>query len=120
MTMSNPATHTNAEISTKDRSSILAASAWMVVLSLLLFFLPLINGVIGGLVGGYKVGSVGRALLAAILPAVLVALGLWLLLAVVHAPFWGIVAGLTGATLVLFADLGIFIGAIIGGALASR
>jgi hypothetical protein len=52
--------------------------------------LPLINGVIGG----YKVGGAGRAI-------------------------WGLLAGLTAATLGALADLGIF-GAAIGAALASR
>ena len=52
---------------------IFAGSAWMVPLSMALFFLPLINGLVGGFVGRYKVGSVERALLAAILRAALVA-----------------------------------------------
>lgn len=111
---------THPVLTTEDRSSILAGSFWMVAISLVLFFLPLINGLIGGLVGGYKVGGVGRALVAAIVPAAIVALGLWLLFALANAPFWGMVAGLTGATLVALADVGIFVGAAIGGALAAR
>lgn len=107
-------------LTTQDRSSILAGSFWMVAISLALFFLPLLNGLIGGLVGGYKVGAVGRALVAAILPAVIVTLGLWLIFALWDAPFWGIVAGLTGGLLVLLADVGIFVGAAIGGLLAAR
>jgi hypothetical protein len=101
-------------------SSIFVGSLWMIGISLALFFLPLINGVIGGLVGGYKVGGVGRALLAAILPAVVVALGLWIIFIIFDAPALGIIAGLTGAVLVLLADVGIFIGALIGGALSRR
>lgn len=92
----------------------------MIAITLVLFFLPLLNGLIGGLVGGYKVGAVGRALVAAILPAAIVALGLWLLFALGNAPFLGIIAGMTGAMLVALADIGIFIGAAIGGALAAR
>ena len=111
---------THPVLTTEDRSSILAGSFWMVAISLALFFLPLINGLIGGLVGGYKVGAIGRALVAAILPAAIVTLGLWLLFALWEAPVWGLVAGLTGGLLVLLADVGIFVGAAIGGLLAAR
>jgi hypothetical protein len=99
-------------------SSIIVGSLWMIGLTLVLFFLPLLNGLIGGAVGGYKVGGVGRALLAALLPAVVVGVGLWILFAVAHVPFWGVVAGLTAAALVVLADVGMIIGAVIGGALA--
>ncbi len=102
---------------TRDRKSIVIGSLWMVGLSLLLFFLPLINGFVGGLVGGYKVGGVGRALMAAILPAIVVAAGLWILLAVLDAPLIGLVAGATLGLLVLLSDLGLFLGAGIGGAM---
>jgi hypothetical protein len=92
----------------------------MIGLTLLLFFLPLINGIIGGAVGGYKVGNTKRALLAAILPAAVVAVGLWLIFALAEAPVWGLLAGLTAAALVALADVGIFIGAAIGGAMSHR
>jgi hypothetical protein len=104
----------------RERSSVVAGSAWMVGITLLLFFLPLLNGVIGGFIGGYKVGGVRRAMLAAILPAIIVAVGLWIIFAIGEAPVWGVLAGLTGATLVALADLGIFVGAAIGGALSNR
>src|SRR5688572_30820111 len=105
---------------TTDRSSILAGSFWMVAISLALFFLPLINGLVGGFVGGYRVGGVGRALIAAILPAAIVTLGLWLIFAFWNAPVWGLVAGLTGGLLVVLADVGIFLGAAIGGLMSAR
>jgi hypothetical protein len=100
-----------------ERSSIVAGSLWMIGLTLALFFLPLINGVIGGFVGGYKVSGVGRALAAAVLPAIVVAVGLAILFAILDAPVWGIVAGLSGSALVALADVGIFLGAAIGGAM---
>lgn len=112
--------HTGSQLAPQPRSSIVAGSLWMIGVTLVLFFLPLINGVIGGLVGGYKVGGVRRALTAAILPAVAAAVGLWIIFAIAEAPVWGFLAGLTAATLVVLADLGIFIGAAIGGALANR
>lgn len=99
------------------RSSVPVGSLWMVGLSLVLFFIPGINGLVGGLVGGYKVGGVGRALVAAILPAIIVGAGLWVLLAAFELPILGFVAGAAIGLLVLFADLGLFIGALIGGLL---
>jgi len=112
--------HMGHPLAPRTRSSVVAGSLWMIGITLALFFLPLINGLIGGFVGGYKVGNVGRALIAAILPAVVVAVGLWVLFAIAEAPVWGLVAGLTGATLVVLADVGIFIGAALGGALSPR
>jgi hypothetical protein len=104
----------------QGRSSIIAGSLWMIGVTLILFFLPLINGIIGGAIGGYKVGGARRAMLAAILPAAVVAVGLWLIFALAEAPVWGLLAGLTAAALIALADLGIFIGAAIGGALSNR
>ena len=92
----------------------------MVFLSLALFFLPLVNGLIAGAVGGYKVGGVGRALVAAILPAAVVAAGLWIVFAFFEAPVWGFLAGAAVGVIILLADVGLFIGAVIGGALRRR
>jgi hypothetical protein len=90
----------------------------MVVISLVLFFLPLINGLIGGAVGGYMAGSVRRGLTAAILPAIIVAAGLFVLLLLFEAPLAGFFVGLAGGVVVLLADVGLFLGAAIGGAIA--
>lgn len=100
------------------RSSPFKAAVVMVVISLALFFLPLINGLIGGLVGGYMAGSVRQGLVAAILPAVVVSVGLVVLFLLFEAPLLGLFAGLAGGILVLLADLGLFLGAAVGGALA--
>ena len=102
------------------RKSVFTGAAWMVGLTIALFFLPLVNGVIGGLVGGYKVGSVGRAMVAAILPAILVSASLWALFALFDVPVIGLVAGTAAAVLVLLSDLGIFLGAAIGGAISTK
>lgn len=112
--------HPDSPIVTPPRASIVAGSLWMVGLTLALFFLPLINGIVGGFVGGYKVGGAGRALIAAILPAIVVAIALWVIFAVFDAPVIGLVAGVAGAALVVLADIGIFIGALIGGAMSNR
>ena len=43
---------------------------WMILLSILLFWLPVAGPFLAGLVGGKKAGSLGNALLSAILPAI--------------------------------------------------
>lgn len=101
------------------RSSVVGGTLWMIGITLVLFWLPAINGLIGGLVGGYKVGSVGRALTAAVLPAIVVALGLWILLAVLDLGVLGFFAGAAAGLMILLADVGLFIGAAIGGAMRS-
>lgn len=100
------------------RSSIFVSMLWMIGISLLLFFLPAINGLIGGGVGGYKAGSAGRGLGAAILPAVIVGALIWVLLAILDAPVLGFLGGLAVGLWAMFSSLGLLVGAIIGGALA--
>lgn len=103
-----------------EGSSLAGGAFWMVVISLALFFMPLVNGLIGGFVGGYMVGTPKRGLIAAVLPAVVVAIATWILLAFLQLPVFGLVAGFTVLVLVLLADLGLFVGAALGGAVAAR
>lgn len=103
-----------------ERASVVSGSLWMVGLTLALFFLPAINGLVGGLVGGYKVGGTGRALTAAILPAVVVGLALWVLLAVLDAPIVGFLSGIALIGLILVSSLGLLLGAAIGGAMSDK
>src|SRR5512138_3566504 len=99
-------------------SSIIASSLWMIVISLVLFFLPAINGLIGGAVGGYKAGSAGRGLTAAVLPSIVVGLLLWGLFALFDAPVIGFLGGLAVGLWALISSIGLLIGALIGGAVA--
>lgn len=101
------------------KTSVVMGSVWMVLLSLVLFFLPVVNGLIGGFVGGMKVGGVKRALTAALLPALIVAVGLWILLALLELPIFGFVAGVAVGIWVLLSDVGLFIGAALGGAVGN-
>ena len=103
---------------TAERSNLVVASLWMVGITLALFFLPLVNGVIGGLVGGYKARRIPQALLAAILPAAVATVGLWIIVSALGAPVIGALAGTAVGILIALADLGIFAGAAIGGWLA--
>jgi hypothetical protein len=98
-----------------DRTNVIVASAWMVGISVLLFFLPLVNGLIGGVVGGYKAGTPKRGIIAAVIPSLIVAAALWAIFAVFGGPVMGFFAGAAAGMLVLLADIGLFIGALIGG-----
>lgn len=105
----------------QPRNSIVMSSIVMIAVTLLLFFLPLLNGLIGGAIGGWMAGSTSRGVKAALLPAIVVAIALLLLLAVFDVPLaFGFLAGLGGAVIVILADLGILIGAAIGGAMSER
>jgi hypothetical protein len=99
-------------------SSILASSLWMIVISLVLFFLPAINGLIGGWVGGYKAGSAGRGLSAAVLPAVVVGLSLWGILASYGRPILGFFGGLAVGLWAVISSVSLLVGAAIGGVMA--
>lgn len=99
-------------------TSVIASSLWMIGISLVLFFLPAINGLIGGAVGGYKAGSVGRALSAAVLPAIIVGLAIWGLIALFDAPVVGFISGIAVGMWALFSSIGLLIGAAVGGAVA--
>jgi hypothetical protein len=99
-------------------SSILASSVWMIAISLLLFFLPAINGLIGGAVGGYKAGSAGRGLTAAVLPSIVVGVSLWGLLAAFDRPILGFFGGLAVGLWALISSVALLIGAAIGGVMS--
>lgn len=99
-------------------SSIIVSSMWMIVISLVLFFLPAINGLIGGAVGGYKAGSAGRGITAAVLPSIIVGLLMWVLFAIFDAPVIGFLGGLAVGIWALISSLGLLIGAVVGGAMA--
>lgn len=100
------------------QTSLFICALWMVGISLLLFFLPALNGLIGGGVGGYKAGSVGRGLGAAILPSLFVGGAIWVLLAIFDAPVLGFISGLAIGIWALISSIGLLIGALIGGAMA--
>lgn len=101
-----------------ERSSVIVSAIWMIAVSLVLFFLPAINGLIGGLVGGYKAGTTGRALTAAVLPAIAVFFGVWGLMAMFDHAVIGFISGIAVAIWALISSIGLVIGALIGGAIS--
>lgn len=118
----SPATRLHAVIPTEktQNTNIAVGALWMIGVTLALFFLPILNGLIGGLIGGYKVGSLKRALAAAVLPALVAAVGLWVIFAVLGAPIFGVLAGAGVAVMIGLSEIGIFLGAAIGGYAAER
>ncbi len=101
------------------RRSFLRATAWMVGLSVLLFWLPILGPLIAGLVGGRAAGTVGRALAAAFMPAVLLGALVAVVLLAFDLPVIGALAGSAVILVILAEDLPLFLGAWLG-ALATR
>jgi hypothetical protein len=106
-------------MSEPGRSSVFGASMWMLVISLLLFWLPFLGPLLGGIVGGRKAGGVMRGILAALVPAFVVgALLLVLATMLTGLPLIGMVAA-AGGTVLVAAQVGpMILGAILGGLMA--
>jgi len=103
----------------QKKGGILAGLFWMLIISILLFWIPTVGPLLAGIVGGKKSGGVGNAILAALLPAILLG-GLLFLFgsALSGAPLIGFVAGM-GAFVLVASNVGpLLIGALIGGLLA--
>jgi hypothetical protein len=97
------------------QGSVGSAILWMFILSLLLFWLPVLGPLIAGFVGGRKAGSLSSAILAVFLPAILFGCALFFLGSVLTGvPLLGLVAG-AGGTILALAHVGpLLIGALLG------
>ncbi len=95
--------------------SIGSAIFWMFLLSVLLFWLPIVGPFIAGFVGGRKAGTVGNALLAALLPGFIVAIVLFFFASLLTGtPLFGFLAG-AGGFVIAAAHFGpLLVGAIVG------
>ncbi len=101
------------------RGSIGAGIAWMFVISVLLFWLPVIGAFIAGLVGGKKSGGVGNAIAAVFLPAIIFAFVLFgAATSLTGLPVLGAVAGAGGLVLAVLHIGPMLLGAILGGLFA--
>jgi len=100
----------------RPRGSVLVAMLWMMLLSILLFWLPGIGPAIAGFVGGRKAGGVGPAILATFLPAIVFGgLLFTFATALTGVPLLGAIVGVGGFAIAL-AHIGpLLLGAIIGG-----
>lgn len=94
--------------------SVSKAAVWMIGLSVLLFWLPVLGPAIAGFVGGTEARTLGKAMTAALIPAVLVGLLVALLLSAFDLPVIGTVAGIGIGIAVLIQDIPMFIGAAFG------
>ncbi|MDN5933599.1 MAG: hypothetical protein L0I24_21450, partial [Pseudonocardia sp.] len=104
----------------EPRASFVKATLWMVALSILLFWLPILGPVVAGLVGGWFAGTVGRAILASLVPAVLLA-GLILLVGTaIDLPLVGVLAGGAIGLVILVGDVPLVLAAIVGAIVSQR
>lgn len=87
----------------------------MFLLSILLFWLPVLGPLVAGYVGGRKADSLGNAVLAAILPALAVGGIIFFSASLLTAmPLFGLVAGAGGFVLMAMHVVPLIFGAAIG------
>ncbi|MGZ3655024.1 MAG: hypothetical protein ACXVCS_05700 [Bdellovibrionota bacterium] len=93
----------------------------MLGLSVALFFLPVVSGIIAGLVGGFKVGTTRMAMTAAGGALIFTTVILWMLFSLMPIPLLGNLASQPEiALLIILTDLGLLIGAGVGGTIAEN
>lgn len=103
----------------EKKASIVSGIIWMFIISLLLFWLPVLGPLIAGIVGGKKSGGVGSAIAAALLPGIVFGVILFAIATnLTGLPVIGAVAGAGGLVLSLVHIGPLLVGAIIGGLLA--
>ena len=106
-------------MSKEKKGSVVAGIFWMLLLSALLFWLPVVGPLVAGLVGGMKSGGVVRAIVAVFLPGIVFGAGLFLLTSVLSGiPLLGAIAAMGGFALALLHVGPLLLGVIIGGLLA--
>jgi hypothetical protein len=104
---------------TTTGGSALRAAVYMLGLSILLFWLPLLGPLLAGFVGGRAARGPGQALVVALLPAVALGALLAVVLAVFDLPVVGALAGVAAAVAVAFQEIPLLLGAWVGGATRS-
>jgi len=97
------------------QGSVGSAIVWMFLLSILLFWLPLLGPLIAGFVGGRKAGGLGNAILAVFLPGLMFGIALFFLGSLFTGfPLFGFIAGAGGFVLVIAHVGPLLLGAILG------
>jgi hypothetical protein len=91
---------------------------WMLVLSVLLFWMPVGGPLIAGFVGGRRSGGIGNAIIATLLPGLIIGAATFFLASLLTGfPLIGFLAGMGGLWLALAHVGPMLIAAIIGAAL---
>lgn len=85
----------------EKKGDITSAFLWMLFLSIILFWAPVIGPLLAGFVGGRKAGGIGNAILAALLPAIII----FFIFTTIMAPLFNELLG----------PLGMLLGTAIGG-----
>lgn len=102
-----------------SKGSIGAGVFWMFLISILLFWLPVIGPLLAGFVGGRKAGGLVNAIVAVFLPAIVIGIVFFVFgTGLTGIPLIGVVAGAGGLALSLVHVGPLLVGAIIGGLLA--
>jgi hypothetical protein len=103
----------------EQNGSIGAGVFWIIFLSVLLGWLPVVGAFLAGFIGGRKSGGVGNAIAAVFLPGILVAgLLFYFGAGLTGIPLLGAIAGTGGLILCLIHAGPLLLGAIIGGLIA--
>jgi hypothetical protein len=91
----------------------------MFLISILLFWLPVVGPLIAGVVGGKKAGGIGPAIVSVFLPIFVTGVALFFFSsALTGLPLIGAIAGF-GVWILMIAHVGpLLLGAIVGGLLA--
>jgi len=103
-------------MSGNENSGIVGASVQMTIISLVLFFLPVLGQVIGGYVGGKNAGSVSSAVTAAILPGIVIGGVVFAASSTIAGlPIIGAIVGAGAVILVAAYSFPVIGGAVVGG-----
>lgn len=116
--MAHPDDNATQPPTQRSSGSVVNGAVWMLLLSVLLSWLPILGPLIAGFVGGRMIGDERRSLMVALIPAVLLALVLWGILAAFDLPVLGAVAGLGMLVVIAIQEIPLLVGAWFGGSSA--
>ncbi|HUH08000.1 MAG TPA: hypothetical protein VML96_09355 [Egibacteraceae bacterium] len=121
MATSHPADRSDARYDRPARAegSFGEAVAWMVGLSILLMWIPVVGPLVAGFVGGRRAVTVGKAVGAALVPAILLAVLAVVLFVAFGLEIVGFVAGAGVLIFMLVESIPLIAGAWLGAALTS-
>jgi len=102
-----------------SKGSIVKGALWMLLLSTLLFWLPVVGALLAGVVGGRKAGGVMAAIAAVFLPGFVMGVAFFFLASILSGmPLIGFMAGMGGLAFSLSHVGPLLLGAILGGLMA--